>query len=112
MLTIFYVLIILPSIAFSFLVLSTFYGLRRAYFAISWIPLTAFLLLRLFQQLLAFDPIQGHRTRELLTVIAWAGLAQCGLGLALAARALYLKHRFIGLLIVACLALLPFLLLQ
>jgi hypothetical protein len=107
---IFYVLVILPSIAFVFLILTTFYGTRRAYVAICWIPLTVFLLLLTFQRLLAFDPSQSLRARELFIVVAWASLVQCGLGVTLAIRAFIKKQSFVGLLAASCLALLPFIL--
>lgn len=110
MTTFFYVLVVLPSVAFVFLVLSTFYGTRRAYVAICWIPLTLFLLLYVFQRLLAFDPSQAYRAKDLLTVTGWVSLVQCGLGAGLAVRALYRGREFIGLLLAAALAGLPFIL--
>jgi hypothetical protein len=39
MMTAFSVLVILPAMAFAFVVLSTFYGARRAYLAICRVPL-------------------------------------------------------------------------
>lgn len=110
MTTFFYVLVILPSMAFAFLVLSTFYGLKRAYFSICWIPVTLFLLLQMFQRLIAFDPSEGVWIEQLFTVTAWTSLVQCGLGVLLALRAFCRKQSFIGLFVAAWLSGLPFML--
>ena len=112
MTTVFYVLVVLPSVAFVFLVLSTFFGTRRAYFAICWIPVTLFLFFYVFQRLLAFDPSQAYRAKDLLTVTSWVSLVQCGLGVALAVRAFYQRRHFIGLLLAAGLTGLPYFLLH
>lgn len=104
----FYVLLVLPSMVFAFLVLSTFYGARRAYLAICWIPLALFATLSVFQQLRSFDYSQGYSVEEIYGAVRWASLVQACIGLALAARAIRRGLSCIELIAASCLAGLPF----
>ena len=107
--TTFHVLLMLPSFAFVFLVLATFYGVRRAYLALSWVPVVLFVLTYTLQQLSAYQPYPTNWP-DILLAVAWTGLSQCALGVVLAARAAWRRQRCVGLLLAACLATVPFLL--
>ena len=109
MYTNFYVLLFLPSVAFAFLVLTTFYGARRAYFAISWIPVASSLLVYVFQRLLSFQQAPDDWLQELSRAVVWVSLAQCLLGVVLAVRAYRQGGSWFWLSAAACLAGLPFL---
>ena len=109
MFTSFYVFLFLPSVAFAFLVLSTFYGSRRAYFAIAWIPITCLLLIAAFQRLASFQQSSDHWLEELSRAVIWVSLAQCSLGIVLAVRAYWQRGNWFGLLLASFLAGLPFL---
>jgi hypothetical protein len=105
----FYVLLLLPSVAFAFLVLTTFYGPRRAYFAISWIPATFSLLIYVFRGLLSFQQISDNWLQELTGAVVWVSVIQCLLGIVLTVRAYRQGGRWFSLLVAAGLAGLPFL---
>lgn len=109
MYTNFYILLFLPSVAFVFLVLTTFYGPRRAYFAISWMPVTFSLLIYVFQGLASFQQSPDYWLNELARAVVWVSLVQCLLGIVLTVRAYRQGGKWFGLLMTACLAGLPFL---
>lgn len=104
----FHVLLLLPSVAFAFLVLTTFYGPRRAYFAISWIPVTLALLIRVFQGLASFQLSPDYWLSELAGAVVWVSLVQGLLGVVLTVRAYRQGGAWFELLAAACLAGLPF----
>jgi hypothetical protein len=104
----FYVLLLLPSLFFAFMILSTFYGGRRAYLALSWIPITLFLFLCIFQQLLSFQHSPNNWPVEMFLAVGWTSLVQSALGIVLTVRAYYRREGFISLLLAACLVILPF----
>lgn len=108
MTTAFSVLVILPSMAFAFLVLSTFYGTRRAYLAICWIPVAILAVLYMFRQLMAFDPSHGYWVMDMLQAVRWASLIQGCLGVVLAIRSYRRRQSLVELTLAACLAGLPF----
>lgn len=105
---IFYVLLLLPPLFFAFGILSTFYGARRAYLAISWIPVALFLLVYVFRQLLSFQHSPSSWPEEMFLAVGWTSLIQAALGVGLAVRAFYRREGFISLLLAACLVILPF----
>ncbi|MGB9177950.1 MAG: hypothetical protein WCB68_01790, partial [Pyrinomonadaceae bacterium] len=72
----FYVLLLLPSLFFAFMMLATFYGARRAYLALSWIPVTLFLLIYEFQQLLSFQKSPSSWPADMFLAVGWASLIQ------------------------------------
>ena len=104
----FYVLLLLPSLAFAFSMLATFYGARRAYLALSWIPVTLFLLIYLFQQLLSFQHSPESWPVEMFLAVGWTSLVQAALGLVLAGRAYRRREGFITILLATCLVIIPF----
>jgi hypothetical protein len=104
----FYVLILLPSVAFAFLILMTFYGARRAYLALSWIPFALFLLIHVFQQLLSFQHSPSIWPSEMFLAVGWTSLVQAALGLVLAVRAYIRREGFVSFLCAACLVIIPF----
>lgn len=109
MYTSFYIFLFLPSVVFAFLVLTTFYGSRRAYFAIAWIPIAFSLLIYVFQGLVSFQQSSDHWLDELSRAVVWVSLAQCSLGIVLTIRAYRQRSNWFGLLLASCLAGLPFL---
>lgn len=104
--TSFLVMLLLPSFAFAFLVLAALYGVGRAYLALSWVPVALFAATRILEPMSKYQP-SAINWAELSEAVAWAGLAQCCLGVALAARAVWLKQGYPGLLLAACLAVVP-----
>ena len=108
--TTFSVMLLLPSFAFAFLVLASLYGAGRAYLALSWVPAAMFVVTRILGPLSKYLPSTTNWA-ELSEAVAWAGLMQCCLGVALAARAVWRREAFAGLLLLAaCLAGVPYLL--
>lgn len=106
--TAFYVLILLPSLFFAFITLSTFYDARRAYMAISWVPVALFLVIYVFQRLLSFQHSPERWPAEMFLAVGWASLAQAALGLFLTVRAYRRREGLAGILIATCLVIIPF----
>ncbi len=107
--TTFLVMMLLPSLAFAFLVLAALYGVGRAYLALCWVPVALFAVARILEPLSKYQP-STINWAALSEAAAWAGLAQCLLGVALAAHAVWRRQGYTGLLLAACLAGLPYLL--
>lgn len=99
----------LPSFAFLFLVLATFYGARRAYLVLSWVPAALFLLVNVFRDLSEYQPSPVDWP-SLSRSVVWVGLAQCALGAALIARDIWRGENCVGLFLAACLAAVPYML--
>lgn len=106
--TAFYVFLLLPSLLFAFLVLQTFYGARRAYLALSWIPDTLFLLIYLFQRLLSFQHSPSSWPAEMFLAVGCTSMVQAALGFVLTIRVYDRGKGYISLLLATCLAALPF----
>lgn len=107
--TAFHVMLFLPSFAFVLLVLSTFYGVRRAYLALCWVPFVLFILVDLFRQLSVYQPSHVNLP-DISQAIVWTGLVQSAVGAALGVRAARLNRGYAGLLGAACLSAAPYLL--
>ena len=107
--TAFHVMVMLPSFAFAFLVLATFYGVRRAYLALAWVPVALFLLVNVFGNLSAYQPSPVNWP-ALSQAVGWTGLVQCALGTALGARDIWRGESCVGLLLAACLTAVPYML--
>ena len=105
----FNVLLLLPSFALVFAVLASLYGARRAYVALSWVPVALLVMVYALQQISEFQPypIYGPHVRM---AVGWAALVQCLFGTALAARAAWRGQGWTGLLVASCLAGVPYLL--
>lgn len=106
----FAVLVLLPSVGFVFAILSTYYGWTKAYLAISWIPVTFYMLINL---LLQMDYAQHQQTIDLqlmLESVVWTSFIQAILGIAIVTRALVKKRDWVLPAIAALLAVIPFLL--
>ena len=105
----FNVLLLLPSFALVFAVLASLYGARRAYVALSWVPVALLVMVYALQQISKFQPypIYGSHVR---VAVGWAALVQCLFGAALAARAAWRGQGWTGLLVASCLAGVPYLL--
>jgi hypothetical protein len=106
--TFFYVLLLLTSFAFVFAVLAALYDARRAYLSLAWAPPALYAVVLALRHLSEYA---GSRIRwdEILLAVAWAGLAQCALGFALAAVVARRGEGRAGLLLASCLAGLPYL---
>lgn len=107
--TTFLVMLLLPSFAFAFHVLAALYGVGRAYLALSWAPVALFAVTQVLEPLSKYQPATINWA-ALSEAVAWAGLAQCCLGVALAVRAIWRRQGYAGLLLATCLAGLPYLL--
>ena len=107
--TTFDVMILLPSFAFAFAVLASFYGARRAYVALSWVPVALLVTVCALQQASQFLPHPPYWSQFRLAV-GWAALIQGLFGVLLAARAAWRGQSCIGLLLATCLAGVPYLL--
>ena len=107
-LTRFAIFLFLPTVMFAYGVLATFYGARRAYFAICWMPLAIFLTLYSLGQLLLFQGPADNWAQNYLPAVAWISLIQAAFGVLLAARACYKREELVSLLMAAALAGLPF----
>lgn len=81
-------LVLLPSMLFAYVVLTTFYGASKAYIAISWVPLTCILIIWMFMLMLDFQHLSDEWWRSLARSVGWIGLFQAGLGVGLIVRAL------------------------
>lgn len=106
----FAVFLFLPTLLFVYSVLASFYGARRAYFAISWIPLAFFLVVYSLSQLLIFQHAADNWAMRFLPAVAWISLIQALAGVALAVAAFWKKQEPTSLLMAAALAGLPFIL--
>ena len=107
--TVFQVMVMLPSFAFLFLVLATFYGARRAYLALSWVPAALFLLVIAFRDLSAYQPSPVDWP-ALSQAVVWTGLAQCAFGAGMVTCDIRRGENCVGLLLAACLTAVPYML--
>ncbi|MGB9178708.1 MAG: hypothetical protein WCB68_05615, partial [Pyrinomonadaceae bacterium] len=74
----------------------------------SWIPVTLFLLIYEFQQLLSFQKSPSSWPADMFLAVGWASLIQAALGIALAIRAYYRREGYSSLLTATCLVILHF----
>ncbi|HLO00685.1 MAG TPA: hypothetical protein VK208_19665 [Pyrinomonadaceae bacterium] len=102
-------LVLIPSMLFTYVVLTTLYGPARAYIGISWLPIAFSLVIWSFRLLLGFQSLSDEWWRGLATTIVWASLAQAALGMGLIVRSLYLKQGTISLLLATSASASPFL---
>jgi hypothetical protein len=103
-------LVLIPSMLFVYVVLTTFYGTTKAYLAISCVPLGYLLVICVFQLLLEFQHLSDEWWRGLALTIGWASLAQAGLGIGLLVRSLYKKEEIVSLLLATFVSVCPFVL--
>jgi hypothetical protein len=101
-------LILLPSAGICYLSLSTFYGWRHAYEAISWVPLVPYLSISAFNPVREFAPATGPDLATFLHAIALLSLVQGLFGIGLTVRALIQHKPSALLLLTSFLAALPF----
>jgi hypothetical protein len=105
----FAVLILLPSMAFSYMVLSTFYGWSRGYLAICWVPATLYFIVNAFLHLPDSNYLQTMELGLLLNAVIWVSFVQGALGVVLIGRAAIKKGDWISLAISTLVTLIPFL---
>jgi hypothetical protein len=85
---------------FLFMMLSTFYGPRKAFAAICWVPLAFGLVFGIFiRYSMAFGNTPDQWWQDLAHKIVWVSLAQAGLGAGLLAREIYRKKPIVSLII-------------
>ncbi len=89
-------LVFIPSMIFVYAMLTTFYGAKRAYIAISWLPLAFILTLWLFVQMISFQHLSNQWWIDLARTIRWGTSVQVGLGIGLVVRAIC-RRKAIGL---------------
>ena len=99
----FTILLVLPSFAMVFVVLTTYVGTARAYVALSWVPLALVGVLWAFRQL----DFLGHPAGDLGTIaraIRWTVLVQTAFGVVLVFGAASRRDPWAGGLLAATLA--------
>ena len=101
-------LVLLPSMLFAYVVLTTFYGANKAYIAISWVPLTSMVVIWMFMLVLDFQHLSDEWWRELARSVGWASVFQAGLGLGLIVRALIKRRGAVGISLATLLSAAPF----
>ena len=106
----FLVFLVLPSMAFIFAILATFYGGRRAFIAISWVPLSLFLIIYAFRWMIWFMASSDAWLLDLSRTVGVISLLQFFLGIALIVRAFARRQDHGGLYIATCFTGLPFIL--
>ena len=89
------VFVLLPSVAFLYVSLVTFYGWVKAYLAISWIPITLFLITYMFLEGELVPANQKPVATMLLEAVAWTSLMQGLIGVVLVARAAVRKEDWV-----------------
>jgi hypothetical protein len=104
----FAVLILLPSMALCFVILSSLYGWVNAYASISWVPLALFAIIYLFLQMDYQQYIQTTNLKLLFEAFSWTSLIQGLLGVAITVRASLVKENWILAAIATLLTALPF----
>lgn len=104
----FAILLLLPSVALCYLILSTFYGAVKAYLAISWIPFSLFLIISLFGQMEYIQSFHALNFKLLLAAVGWISFVQALLGLALVVNALVKKEDWVIPAIAALITVIPF----
>lgn len=101
-------LVLLPSMLFAYVVLTTFYGANKAYIAISWVPLTGILMIWVWMLLLDFQQLSDEWLRGLARSVGWMSVFQAGLGIGLIVRALCRRRGAFGVSIATLLSAAPF----
>ena len=101
-------LVLLPSMLFVYVVLTTFYGANKAYIAISWVPLTCFLIIWILMLVLDFQHLSDEWWRGLARSVGWISVLQAGLGVGLIVRALSKRKGALGISLATLLSAAPF----
>jgi hypothetical protein len=106
-------LIFIPSVALCYVALTTFYGPRVAYIAISWIPLALLLVLLGLER---FDSFSfGGASWNLApyrTALAWTSLAQAAYGVGVLAWAASKREPWRGVALAVVITAVPFFVLR
>ena len=101
-------LVLLPSMLFAYVVLTTFYGANKAYIAISWVPLTYILIIWMFILVLDFQHLSDEWWRGLARSVGWLSVFQATLGIGLIVRALCRRRGAHGVSLATLLSAAPF----
>lgn len=106
--TLFIGLVLLPSMLFAYVVLTTFYGANKAYIAISWVPLSYILVIWMFMLVLDFQHLSNEWWRGLARDVGWMSVIQAILGIGLVVRALCRRKGALGVSLATLLSAAPF----
>lgn len=101
-------LVLVPSMLFAYVVLTTFYGASKAYIAISWVPLACILIIWMFMLVLDFQHLSDEWWRGVARSVGWMSLFQAGLGIGLIVRALHRGRGALGVSLATLLSAAPF----
>ena len=101
-------LVLLPSMLFAYVVLTTFYGANKAYIAISWVPLSYILVIWMFMLVLDFQHLSNEWWRGLARGVGWMSVIQAILGIGLVVRALCRRKGTLGVSLATLLSAVPF----
>lgn len=93
---------------FAYGMLATFYGAKRAYLSICWVPAVFSFVLYALGQMLIFQHARENWTEKVIPAVAWIGLIQAFFGLVLASIAFGKREEMLSLMVAAGLAALPF----
>jgi hypothetical protein len=105
---IFFIFLLLPSVALALAILATFYGINRAYYGVTWVPLALFGVLVVFQRLLDFQQLPDSWPGAAFLALGWTSMLQALFGLVLTVRAYYQRESVVGMAIAAGLVSIPF----
>lgn len=109
---VFGILVLLPSVGLCYLSLATFYGWVRAYLAISWVPMTLFLIIYFFLHEGVVPSAQRPEVELLFEAVVWTSLIQGLIGVILVIRAFIKKEDWVVPAIASLWTVLPFFLLK
>ena len=101
-------LVLLPSMAIAYSVLYTFYGWRRAYESICWIPIVIWLSVAAFLPWASYEAATGPNLYLLLNAVEWTSLIQGSVGVCLLVIAVRKREPFFALALATIAASLPF----
>jgi hypothetical protein len=101
-------LVLIPSMLFAYVVLTTYYGANKAYIAISWVPLAIILIIWLFMLVLDFQHLSDEWWHGLARSVGWTSVFQAVLGIGLIVRALCQRRGALGVSLATLLTAAPF----
>lgn len=101
-------LVLLPSMLFAYVVLTTFYGANKAYIAISWLPLTCMLIIWMFTLVLDFQQLKDSWWQGLAGSVGYVSVIQAALGVGLILRAISKGKAALAISLATLLSAIPF----
>ena len=101
-------LVLLPSMLYVYVVLTTFYGANKAYIAISWVPLTYVLIIWMFMLVLDFQHLPDDWWHGFARSVGWMSVIQATRGSGLIVRAISKRTGAFKLSLATILSAVPF----